>query len=388
MKLRKPGLLVQIVAAAVIGALIGLFLPGCAIRALNTFKEIFGEFIKFMVPLIVVGLVTPAIADTGRSAGRLILLTMAIAAGSTVFSGYFSFFLSKAVLSNWIDGGFAGVVAAGREYPSYFIIKIPPLADIVTALVFSFMTGLGIVAAKAERLAGIFSEFREIVTLAIQKAFVPLLPLYILGVVADLTACGKLAAVAGPCIKIMVSCVAFTTLLLLLQYSFAGLVVRRNPLKALWNMVPAYLTGCGCCSSAATIPVTLGRTLKNGVSSRTAELVVPLCSSVHLAGSMCNMVAYAAGIIFLYGGSVEIVPFTEFILMLSIIAVASPGIPCGVVFASAAIVETALGFTPERYALMVAMYTALDGMGTACNLTGDGAIALVVDKFASRVGSR
>ena len=151
-------------------------------------------------------------------------------------------------------------------------------------------------------------------------------------------------------------------------------------------MMPAYLTGWGCCSSAATIPVTLRCSLSNGVSRETAELVVPLCSSVHLAGSTCNMVAYAAGLLLMAGDPVSIGPFTHFIFMLSIVAVASPGVPGGVVLASAGIVESALGFSPERYALMVAIYMALDGMGTACNLTGDGAIALVVDRFSGNGG--
>ena len=385
MKVKKPGLLIQIAVALALGIFAGMFCPDFCIRILNTFREIFGQFIKFIVPMIVIGLVTPAIADTGKNAGRMLLLTMALAVGSTIFSGYFSFFASKTILSAWIDSGFTGTIAAGKEFPAYFTLKIPPLADVVTSLVFSFMVGLGIVATKADKVAAVFSEFREIVSITIQKAFVPLLPLYILSVIADLTACGKLAAVAGPCIKIMGTCMVVTSLLLVIQYVLgAGVVAQRNPFKVLGNMIPAYLTGWGCCSSAATIPVTLRQTLKNGVSRETAELVVPLCSSVHLAGSMSNMVTYAIGVICLYGGTIEIGAFTEYIMMLTIIAVASPGVPGGVVLASATIVESALGFSPERYALMVAMYMALDGMGTACNLTGDGAIAIVVDKVRNK----
>lgn len=381
MKIKKPGLLLQIAAAIVTGIVAGMFFPDFCIRTLNTFREIFGQFIRFIVPMIVIGLVTPAIADTGKSAGRMLLLTMALAVGSTVLSGYMTYFASGTILSSWISGGFSGGMVAGREFPAYFTLKIPPMVDVVTSLVFSFMVGLGIVAMKAERIAGVFSEFRGIVTVTIEKAFVPLLPLYILSVIADLTACGKLKSVAEPCVKVMITCVIVTVSLLVLQYVIAGIVARRNPFKALWNMMPAYLTGWGCCSSAATIPVTLRQTLANGVSKETAELVIPLCSSVHLAGSMSNMVSYAIGVIFLYGGTPDLGAFTEYIMMLTVIAVASPGVPGGVVLASASIVESALGFTPERYALMVAMYMALDGMGTACNLTGDGALAMIVDRF-------
>ena len=147
-------------------------------------------------------------------------------------------------------------------------------------------------------------------------------------------------------------------------------------------MMPAYLTGWGCCSSAATLPVTLRQTRKNGVSGKIADLVIPLCANVHLAGSMANMVVYTAGFIVLFGGEISFVKYLEFMFMLSIIAVASPGIPGGVVLASATIAESALGFSPERYALVIATYMALDGMGTACNLTGDGAIALIMDKLS------
>jgi Na+/H+-dicarboxylate symporter len=146
-------------------------------------------------------------------------------------------------------------------------------------------------------------------------------------------------------------------------------------------MLPAYLTGWGCCSSAATIPVTLRQVRKNGVSDETANLVIPLCANIHLAGSMANMVVYGAGFVVLAGGTLGFGAFAEYIFMISIIAVASPGVPGGVVLASAPIAESALGITPEHYAVLIAVYMALDGMGTACNLTGDGAIALVVDRF-------
>ena len=183
---------------------------------------------------------------------------------------------------------------------------------------------------------------------------------------------------------IMVTAFCVTTFVLLIQYVVAGAIAGCNPFKALWNMLPAYLTGWGCCSSAATLPVTLRQTRKNGVSDKITDLVIPLCSNVHLAGSMANMVVYTAGFIVLGGGTISFGNYAEFMFMLSIIAVASPGIPGGVVLASATIAETVLGFTPERYALVIATYMALDGMGTACNLTGDGAIALIVDRLLGR----
>ena len=365
--------------AIALGVAIGLFAPNWVMRTMNCFRDSFGQFIKFFVPFIIIGLVTPAIADTGRTAGRTLLITMGIAYASTLFAGYFAYGVSCGIFPSIMSGGLQK--AAAHTFPAYFSIKIPPFMDVTTALAVSFLVGLGIVTSKAEILERASHELRDIVSRALGTVFVPLLPYYVLATMADLTGSGRLAQVGGGCLKIMGVALATTTVILVIQFSIAGAVARRNPFKALWTMLPAYLTGWGCCSSAATIPYTLAQTRKNGVSEETADLVIPLCSNVHLAGSMANMVIYAAGLAVLAGEALPFGAFTEYILMVSVTAVASPGVPGGVVLACAAVAETALGFSPERYAIMIAIYMALDGMGTACNLTGDGAIALIVDRF-------
>lgn len=377
----KLGLLPKLFIAIAIGIVIGWISPDWLIRLTNCFRDLFGQFIKFFVPFIIVGLVTPAIADTGKSAGKMLLMTMGIAYGSTLFAGYFAYGVSCGVLPSIMSSGAFGDATAVKTFPAFFSLKIPPLMDVTTALVTSFMLGLGIVAVKAEVLVRAASELREVVTLTIAKAFVPFLPAYVFAVMADLTASGKLSAVGGGAVKIMALAFATTTAVLVIQYIVAGAIARKNPFSALGTMLPAYLTGWGCCSSAATIPYTLRQTKLNGVSDETADLVIPLCSNVHLSGSMANMVVYAAGLMVLAGETLPIGSFTEYILMISVIAVASPGVPGGVVLASASVAEAALGFTPERYAIMIALYMSLDGMGTAVNLTGDGAIALIVDRF-------
>lgn len=376
----ERSLLVWLAVAMVAGAAIGSCAPACVIRTLNSFGGTFGQFIKFIVPFIIVALVTPAIAEAGRSAGRLLLLTMCLAYASTLLAGSCAFGVAKAVFPSFLDGSLDASVAA-KEFPAYFKLAIPPVMGVTTAMVTAFMFGLVLAARPCETLARAFAEMKEVVTATIAKAVVPLLPFYILTVIADLAASGRLLSVGGSCLKIMGAAFAMTTAILLVQYALAGAVTRRNPLKALWTMLPAYLTGWGCCSSAATIPVTLRQVRKNGVSDETANLVIPLCANIHLAGSMANMVVYGAGFVLLAGGTLGIGAFAEYIFMISIIAVASPGVPGGVVLASAPIAESALGITPEHYAVLIAVYMALDGMGTACNLTGDGAISLIVDRF-------
>ncbi len=382
-KRRRPNVLPRLFVAIVLGMVIGLCAPDCVIRATNCWRDIYWQFIRFFVPFIIIGLVTPAIADTGRDAGRVLLLTLGIAYASTLLSGFFAYFMSQTVFPLVMEPGALSKIDP-KFLPAYFKMPIPPLMDVTTALFTAFMLGLGIVSVRAEVLARAASELRDVVTLTIAQVFVPLLPTYICAVIADLTASGKFAAVGGGCVKIMLLAMVVTTTIVVVQYIIAGAVAHRNPFKALWTMLPAYLIGWGCCSSAATIPYTLRQTRRNGVSYETADLVIPLCSNVHLAGSMANMVVYAAGMLVLAGETAGFGSYVEYILMISVIAVASPGVPGGVVLASAAVAETALGFTPERYAILVAVYMALDGMGTACNLTGDGAIAMIVDKLRRR----
>ena len=384
MQKKRIGLLPRLFLAIAIGAALGFVAPDWIIRSMNCFRDSFGQFIKFFVPFIIIGLVTPAIADTGRAAGRTLLLTMGIAYASTLFAGYFAYGVSCGVFPAIMSGTLNGEVA--RTFPAYFSLRIPPLMDVTTALAVACLIGLGIVASKAEVLERASHELRDIVSRALEKAFVPLLPFYVLATMAELTGSGRLALVGGGCLKIMGLALATTTAVLLMQFTLAGVVARRNPLKALLTMLPAYLTGWGCCSSAATIPYTLAQTRKNGVSEETADLVIPLCANVHLAGSMANMVVYAAGLAVLAGEPLPFLAFTQYILLVSVTAVASPGVPGGVVLACASVAETALGFSSDRYAIMIALYMALDGMGTACNLTGDGAIAIIADRFRTNNG--
>lgn len=381
---RKVPLLLKLAIAAVVGIGCGFVLPDCGIRALTTFQWIFAQFVKFLVPFIILGFVTPAIAEIGKGAGKMLLVALAIAYASTLLAGYFSFTVSASCLPALVGGSAQAVATAAKEFPVYFKLPIPPVLDVVTSLVVAFMVGLGIVATNAKGLYGIAVELKGVVEKTLEHAFLPLLPIYVLTVIAELTASGRLAAIGGGVVRLMGFCLTLSIALLVLQYTIAGIITRRNPFKAMKAMLPAYMTGWGTCSSAATIPVTLGCVKSNDISEATANLVVPLCANIHLSGSMCNLVAYGAGILAMFGEPISIGAFTAFIMPMSIVAVASPGVPGGCVLAAGAFVESALGFTPERYALMVAIYMALDGMGTAANITGDGAIAMIIDKMKGK----
>lgn len=375
--------LAKLIVAMAAGMAAGLFAPACVIRALNSFGGTFAQFVKFIVPLIIIGLVTPAIAETGRGAGRLLLFTIALAYASTILSGALGFCIADTVLPRVVSGTIAASEAA-ESFPAYFTLKIPPLTGVISALAVAFVFGLAMASLDCPVLTRAFDEAKRVVTLAIGKAVVPFLPVYIMTVVADLTARGALAQVCGPGLKIVVTALATTWLVLILQYCIAGALTRRNPFKALWTMLPAYFTGLGCCSSAATIPVTLRQVRANGVGEETADLVVPLCANIHLAGSIAKITVFSAGFLLLSGGTLHAGAFAEYVLMLSVLAVAAPGVPGGMVLAAAPVAESVLGLAPQNYAILIAAYLSIDGVGTACNLTGDGAIALVVDRFRGK----
>ena len=239
---RKPGLLFKLFAAIAIGIVMGWLAPDWVIRSTNCFRDIFGQLIKFIVPFIILGLVTPAITDTGRSAGRMLLLTIGIAWVSTVLTGYFAYGVSGAVFPRILSGTL-NEAAVTKAFPAYFTLTIPPIMDIFTALVTSLVIGFGTIATGSETLQKAANELRDVVTVTLKNAFVPFLPVYVLTVMADLTASGKLVAVGGSCVKIMALATLTTTAVLLIQFGIAGLVARKNPLKALWNMLPAHLTG-------------------------------------------------------------------------------------------------------------------------------------------------
>lgn len=383
-KTGKTPLLAKIAVALAAGALLGSVTPAPAVRLVNTLTGFFDQFIRFLVPLIIVGLVTSAIADTGRRAGRMLLATVAIAFLSTLLAGVFSFAVSAGVFPGMVvEGSMKGVEAAGASFAPFVEVKIPQLLDVMSALVFSFVFGLGIVFFKADSLKPVFTDVREVVTGVIARVIVPLLPFYIFGIFLDMAAAGKVKSVLVAFAAVVAVEAALTLALILAQYLAAGAVARVNPFKALAVMAPAYFTALGTSSSAATIPVTRNQTIRAGVRPEVADFTVPLCATVHLAGSMVKLVACAVALL-IASGDGQLVTwgvFVKFIAMLAVVAVAAPGVPGGAVMASLAITESVLGFGKEETALYITLYIATDSFGTACNVTGDGAISLVVNRL-------
>lgn len=385
MKTFKISLLPRIVIAIILGVVCGIFFPEWAVRCFVTFNSVFSHFLSFLIPLIIVGLVTPAIADIGKGAGKLLFITALIAYGDTVFSGYLSYFVSTGIFPSLIDRGQAAqAVATAAELEPFFTIEIPPLLDVMSALISAFVLGLGISFFESTRLKECFDEFRDIIAKTIEVALIPILPLYIFSIFLNMSYSGQAWHIINVFVAIIGVIFVMHILLLVFQYCVAGLIAGRNPLRALYNMLPAYFTALGTSSSAATIPVTLKQVKKNGVSDGIAGFVVPLCATIHLSGSAMKITACAVALLIMQGGSIDIGLFTGFILMLGVMMVAAPGVPGGAIMAALGVLQSILGFTAEQQAVMIALYITMDSFGTACNVTGDGAIALVVDRIYNK----
>ena len=390
MKKFRISLLWQVLIAIVAGIVLGQFLPAPVARLFVTFNGLFGNFLNFIIPLIIIGLIIPAIADLGKGAGRLLLITALIAYGSTVFSGFFTYFTGEAIFPRLIaqSAQTATVDNPGEmALKPFFTVEMPAPFDIMTALLLSFCIGLGLSAIPGNTLRMAAADLRDIVTLLIEEVIIPLLPLHIFGIFLNMTISGQVASIISVFVKIIIVIFVLHILLLLIQFSLAGLVARKNPLHLLKNMLPAYATALGTQSSAATIPVTLAQTLKNGVSKNIDTFVIPLCATIHLSGSTMKITACAMAIMMMAGIPIHTLDFSGFIFMLGITMVAAPGVPGGAIMAALGVLEGMLGFDETAQALMIALYIAMDSFGTACNVTGDGAIAVVVDRINGKSGN-
>lgn len=382
MKRFKIGLLGKIVIAIIAGVGIGMISPEWIVRIFLTFNGIFSQFLGFAIPLIILGLVTTAIADIGKGAGRMLMLTVAIAYGSTILAGITADLTGAAVFPSMIAPATSlASISSTEELTPYFSINIPPMMNVMTALVLAFVVGLGLAALKTDALKNAAHDFESIIVKTIKAAIIPLLPLYIFGIFLNMTYVGQVFGILTVFIKIIGIIFLIHIGILMLQFCIAGGFAKKNPLKLLWTMMPAYFTALGTQSSAATIPVTLEQTKKNGVSEDIAGFTVPLCATIHMSGSTLKIVACALALMIMKGMPYDFGLFIGFICMLGITMIAAPGVPGGAIMASLGVLQSILGFDQEAQALMIALYIAMDSFGTACNVTGDGAIAIVIDRI-------
>lgn len=379
------GLLPRIVVAIILGVLIGLIAPEGLVRVFATFTTIFGNFLNFVVPLIILGFIAPGIAKLGKGSGKLLGMATGVAYASTVIAGILAFFAATTVLPNVMKEG----SLSSMEDPehalaaTYIALDMPPVFGVMSALILAFLLGIGMASTGSKTMASFFDEFQAIIEKTISYVIIPLLPFHIFGIFANMAYGGAVFEILSLFAIVFVMIIILHWTMLLIQYSSAGALKGKNPFGILKTMMPAYFTALGTQSSAATIPVTLRQARKSGVNERVADFTVPLFATIHLSGSTITLVSCAIGVMLLTGGVPAFGDFFPFILMLGVTMIAAPGVPGGAVMAAIGLLEVMLGFDATMVALMIALYMAQDSFGTAANVTGDGALAHIVDRFTN-----
>ncbi|MDV2883545.1 dicarboxylate/amino acid:cation symporter [Alkalihalophilus pseudofirmus] len=375
-------LLGKLLIGIILGIIIGLAAPEWVVRVLVTFKTLFGSFITFIVPFIILFFIASGVAGLGKRSGKLVGSTVGLAYVSTVLAGLLAFTVASFIIPMLTTPSEAVEEAGGLE--PFLSFEIEPLMGIVTALVMAFVFGIGVSKTGSEKIKAFFDEGRDIIELVIAAIVIPLLPFYIAGIFSELAYEGTVFETLSLFAVVLILAISLHLVWLVIQYSTAGALRKQNPFKLLANMAPAYATAIGTMSSAATIPVTLQSVKKNNVKENIANFGVPLCATIHLSGSVITIVTCAMAVMMITPelAAPTLANMLPVIFMLGLIMVAAPGVPGGAIMAALGVLTSMLGFSEAAIGLMIALYMAQDSFGTATNVTGDGAINLIIDKFS------
>ena len=403
--LKKLPLLAWIIIAIASGVLIGMLTPGMIsgindatgasiatdfiVQLFVSFSTVFSAFLSFAIPLIIIGFIVPGIGSLAQGAGKMLGITVGLAYLSSILAGFLA--LTCALLLYPII--LKGQQLASFDNPEnalstgYVSIQLTPIMGVLSALILSFILGLGITALKTRAMLNLFEDFQVIVEKMLSYVIIPLLPVHIVGVFANMTLAGQVAKILTVFVWVFAMIFILHWVTLTLQYSVAGAVSRRNPFKMLKTMMPAYLTAIGTQSSAATIPVTVRSAKKAGVSARVADFAIPLCATIHLSGSMITITSCAVAVLFMTGKGPDFGSLAPMVLVLGVMMVAAPGVPGGGVMTAIGLLESMLGFDSSMIALMIALYLAQDSLGTATNVTGDATIATLTERISKAIGA-
>ncbi|MFM5787842.1 dicarboxylate/amino acid:cation symporter [Aeromonas veronii] len=377
-------LVLKLIAGILVGLLLGLYAPEWVARVLFTAKTVIGQLITFTIPLIILFFIMSGIASLPKNSGKLLGKTVALSYCSTILAGLFAFTVASHLIPQFSTAA-EPTTATAIKLASYVNLEIPPLFGVMSALAAAFVFGIGISATQATDLRRVADQGRDIIDRLLAKVIIPLLPFYIAGVFVEMTVEGTVFATLKTFGVVLVMAILMHWIWLSVLFVGTGLALGRSPAQLIKNMLPAYFTALGTMSSAATIPVALQSSKNNGVSDGIANFTVPLCATIHLCGSTITLVTCATAVMFLseHLAIPGIETMLPFIMMLGVIMIAAPGAPGGGVMSALGLLTSMLGFGEASIALMIALYLAQDSFGTACNVTGDGVIALWADRFAN-----
>ena len=386
----KLGLFPKLIIAIIIGILFGQFLPVWFCRIVVTLSSIFSTFLSFIIPLMILAYVTMGIANLKSGAGKLLLITVILAYLSTLAAGSASFLVADTLFPSFMSDGALEQIAAtaGNSLESYFSLEIPPLFDTLSAVVLAFVLGLCLSTLRGKTIGDTLyngmSDFSGVIDQVLHSVIIPLLPLYICGTFTNMTKSGQTFAILGILWKVFLVVILMHLICIFLQFLVAGAVSQKNPFRLIRNQIPGYITALGPQSSAATIPVNLQCAEKDGVSAEIRNFVVPLCANIHMAGSMITITACSTAVCLMNQIPISLATVIPFIMTLGIAMVASPGAPGGSIMTALPFLYMVFGAeagdpSGPICAIMVALYITQDSFGTACNVSGDNAIGVIVE---------
>lgn len=394
---KKIGLVPRLLAGIVVGLLLGMVVPEFVIRVLATAGSIFGSYLSYLIPLMIVSFVASGIGHlTSGGAGKILLVTVVMAYCSTIVAGSFAYMVDSAVFPSFITPEIIENFkeTSGVAVEPYLEFVLNPVFDVTTAIVLAFILGIGIIALRngeehcevADLLLKIVDGIQAIINLALSKTILPVLPFYIGITFAKMSYTGEVWSVLKVFWKVFVIILILHLLYLTVAFCIAGGVSKKSPIRLMKNQIPGYMTAVGTQSSAITIPVNVKCAEANGVSKSIREFVVPLCATIHLAGSTITITSCATGVLMMSNMPHNLALMFPFILTLGVVMIAAPGAPGGAIMSALSFLPM-IGIPVEGAlaSLMIALYLTQDSFGTACNVSGDNAIAVIIDTFKDKI---
>ncbi|MGL5349873.1 MAG: dicarboxylate/amino acid:cation symporter [Cetobacterium sp.] len=376
---KKDNLIFKLIFGVIIGLIIGLFANESLIGVVQTIKFILGQIISFTVPLIILGFIAPAITKMKSNASKMLVTMLMLAYMSSVGAALFSMISGYAIIPML---NIVTVVDGLKALPPMlFKLNIPPVLSVMSALVLALFLGLAIVWTNSKKLEAALDEFNNVILSIVHRIIIPILPFFITSTFATLAYEGSITKQLPVFLKVVVIVLIGHFIWLTILYSIGGAISKQNPFNLLKSYGPAYLTAVGTMSSAATLPVALSCAKKSKtLDDDIANFAIPLGSTVHLCGSVLTEVFFVMTVSqVLYGTLPAMGTMVLFIVLLGIFAIGAPGVPGGTVMASLGIISSVLGFDDTGIALMLTIFALQDSFGTACNVVGDGALALILN---------
>lgn len=384
----RIGLVSRLLIAIVLGIFAGFVLPEPIIKIAVTFSELFSKYLAFIIPLMIIGFVVAGISDLTQGAGKLLGITTLISYSSTIIAGTIAYIMASTVFPHIIDGNTLAKIGNPEKgmLKPFFEINLPPMLDVTSAVVFSFIMGLAISWLKSQKnddgetIYKLFSDFSIIIVKVLSTSIIPVLPFYIFGTFANMAHSGGVFTIMSVFIKVFLCVLALHIAYLVALFAVSGVIGKKNPFQLLKNQIPGYITALGTQSSAATIPVNIECAKNNGVSEEIRDFVIPLCATIHMAGSIITITSCVTAVLMINNMAHSLSIMLPFIMTLGVAMVAAPGAPGGAIMSALPFLGmVGIVSTGPLGTMLIALYITQDSFGTAANVSGDNAIAVIVD---------